>query len=116
MRRAPSTGRSAALPQLLSPRVTASTDPSSDPSSDCGIAHRLDALELKAMDAELAQATLDDVVVRHASEIAALQRALQALTERVDGLPAQASAGDGGQDSVEGSLSEALARERPPHY
>jgi len=81
---------------------------------------RLDALELQAMEAELAQTLLDAVVIRHGEDIAALRRALAALAQRMDAL---ASRDDGpgdnsgaGTDEAGASLGEALERERPPHY
>ena len=77
---------------------------------------RLDALELQAMDAELAQAALDAVVIRHAEDIARLQRGMQAMQQRLDALANPGGTSDGAGEQDSGSLVDALSRERPPHY
>jgi len=86
-------------------------------------AARLDALELQAMDAEVAQAALDAVVIRHGEDITRLQRAIAALARRVDTLASQDGRGERAGGAADGtgfrtdeSMAEALERERPPHY
>jgi len=71
------------------------------------------------MDAEVAQAALDAVVIRHGEDIAGLQRAIAALVRQVDTLAGQDGRGgraDGAADGTGVSPGEALERERPPHY
>jgi len=90
--------------------------PSLAKGADAATTDRLDALELQAMDAELAQAALDAVVIRHGEDIARLQRGIEALQQRLDTLANRAGSEGGAGDESPSSLADALERERPPHY
>lgn len=85
--------------------------------------YRIEALELKVMELELAQNELDTVVIRQGVEITQLTSALEAALARFNastsGQQADKQAGQRGLDSElaadEGDQS-AIVHELPPHY
>ncbi len=71
---------------------------------------RLEALELKIMEFELAQSELDAVVISQGAEISQLTKALEAALARLDASKPDAP---DDSDSAEGG---AIVHELPPHY
>ena len=72
---------------------------------------RLEALELKVMEFELAQNELDAVIIRQGAEIRQLTEALEAALARLD-----ASKPDKLTEPDATTDGEAIVHELPPHY